>query len=347
MASLWLLIFGVAAYLIWKLKEREFPNYAVWVLACLVLAGSLGLYSALPAERLQVDRWSVTTQWWQALFNGDNPYLSVSHLGNSPGPFPGLFLAYLPFYFLGETGWLWTAIVVFALWLFRKSLWPLLLVFLMPGFLWEGATRSNLFFNGTWILLVLVAPSFKKIQNPFVWAALLGWAICTRSLTLFPLAAFVLIAHNGNLVSALKNKNLWTLSAIAVLTAASPFIGLSFYFPAFWAGFNPITFQATAFMPSWMIATLFFIGIFTIPKINNGLIFSLYLTRWLSCLFMAYWLWVIYTNGWSDAFFNSQADLSYFNFVIPFGLAAMYFSAYPEANKALFIPETKDGPSYT
>ncbi len=346
-ATAYSVFFGFVAYITYNFKKVELPIPSVRVSLGLVILGSAFAYKLVPAETLQVDRWSVIMHWWDAALKSENPYLSVSHLGNSPGPYPGLFLLYFPFYLLGETGWLWTLLVVAMVFYFRKNPLPVLLIIFIPGFLWEGLTRSNLVINGAWICFTLILPSFYKIEKVWFWALLLGIAICTRSLTLFPVAAFFWMASGKNLKSLFQNLYFFRILILALLAAAFPFMVLWISFPNFWLGFNPITFQATVFMPNIMVAGIFLLGLFTLPKENTLGLFSIFITRWLSCLFLGYWAWVCYTNGWRDAFYNSQADISYFNFVIPFGLAAMFFSCYPKADKALLMPGTKEGPSYT
>lgn len=345
-ALVWVLVWFGASHLLIKVKDWQLRLPFRLAIVLGLATGAFIVFEWVPSNNLQVDRWSVIIKWWQALLSGNNPYLSVSHLGNSPGPFPFFFLPYLPFYFLGEVGWLSIFCLIVLFLSLRRGAQVLGLLFLLVGFLWELLVRSNLTFNALWVMLTLIAPSFGYLKNKWLWAFAAGIALCTRSLTLFPLLTFLAITLGKNPWGYIKNASVTKLIGLIFLTAILPFCGLWWAFPNFWKGFNPITFQATVFMPSWMVIVLMLACFFTVGiRAKRVLDFYLQVTRWLSILFICYLSYVTYTNGFYDALYGSQADISYFNFVIPFGISTIYLALYPEANKALLIPGIKLGPS--
>ena len=89
-------------------------------------------------------RWSVITSFWDSYFATEYAYFAKSFAGNPPGPMPFYFIMALPFYLIGELGFL----SIIGLLLFYWLMWykkvdsiirTLILLLILSSFfnLWE------------------------------------------------------------------------------------------------------------------------------------------------------------------------------------------------------------------
>src|SRR4029079_14747578 len=110
------------------------------------------VFQRLPQDSINVDRWSVIVSFWDSFFRGEYVYFAKSHLGNLPGPMPVYFIIALPFYLIGEIGYLTLLGPVAFLAVLRYEKWDvgvqnasLVLILCSTFFAWEVAARSALF----------------------------------------------------------------------------------------------------------------------------------------------------------------------------------------------------------
>lgn len=79
------------------------------------------LFKKIDVITLNVDRWSVISSFWDCYFKGEYVYFAKSHLGNPPGPMPFYFILLLPFYLLGEVGYLTFLGLLVFIWILKHN----------------------------------------------------------------------------------------------------------------------------------------------------------------------------------------------------------------------------------
>ena len=181
-------------------KHLKFAN--ILGFAALVVT-SYFIFQKVPVETLNVDRWSVITSFWDNYFAGEYVYFALSHMNNYPGPMPFYYIVALPFYLLGELGYLTIiGLLVFILLLkvLKESLITQTAYFIIiatsPFFLWEIVGRSNIFFNSTLILISIVY-FFKTIEKKnLLWnGIIIGLLLSTRNVYAIPYVILFLFAQ--------------------------------------------------------------------------------------------------------------------------------------------------------
>jgi len=157
--SIYFLIWKYRIKITDKIKIGNRLNYLVLILFIILSTIALKI---IPADKLNVDRWSVITSFWDNYFNNKYVYFAKSNLGNPPGPMPFYFLLALPFYLIGELGYFSILGLIVFFFLIKKAnisknlqFIIILLVTTSTFFLWEVICRSNIFLNGVIVLLVI------------------------------------------------------------------------------------------------------------------------------------------------------------------------------------------------
>lgn len=73
-------------------------------------------------NNLNVDRWSALHTFIVSVLDGVYPYNIPDHLNQTSSNFPALFYLGLPFYFLGDVGFLQCFVfLIIVLWLFKGN----------------------------------------------------------------------------------------------------------------------------------------------------------------------------------------------------------------------------------
>ena len=290
-----------------------------------LIIASIMAFKYIPVEHLDVDRWSVITNYWDAYFEGANPYSSTSHMGNYYGSYPFYFILALPFYFIDEIGWIpVVALLVFQIfvhWRFADTQVTLSALVLAIGSIclpYEITTRSTLFANS---LLVLLALQFLVDRWPQVTsnklvliAFIVGMLVCTRPIfgLAFLTAGIFLWRTSYSLAK------IFTVGAFSLVGLILPFAHLYVLFPDSILEHNPISFMTTHFVPTW------FYGIYLLAAVGFGLMAKEkddiipYTAVFLFFVVTCYALRYIILYGWHDALLQHHIDISYFFMVVPF-----------------------------
>lgn len=323
----------VSFYLLFWLKRetiiKKIPGLkklTIFILSTFLLFGLI-IFKLIDVESLNVDRWSVITSFWDNYFKGDYVYLAKSNVGNYPGPMPFYFILALPFYFLKELGLLSLMGAIAFYYFLEKTVKPnpvnhivLLLSLISLPYLWEVVCRSNVFFNGTIVLAVLV---FFNNQNTFnakkaiLTGSLIGLVLSTRNVFVIPfIIAFVY---------AMKSKKITLKETLLIGIATVIAFGITFV-PFIWNHFdafltmNPFIIQSSFLMPFkftlFFIFTAFIAGLYC--KTENEV--YLYSGIVLFCTIAFYFIYWIYLLGYQKTFVDSFADISYFILCLPFAL---------------------------
>ncbi len=301
-------------------KQLKFVNIIGFIV---LFIASYVVFQKVPIETLNVDRWSVITSFWDNYFAGEYVYFALSHMNNYPGPMPFYYIVALPFYLIGELGYLSIiGLLAFILLLqfLKRPLQTQIAYFIIiatsPFFLWEIVGRSNIFFNST-LILISVVYFFKTIEKKnLLWnGIIIGLLLSTRNVYVIPYVVVFLFALKNRDISI---KNTIIIGIIAVLTFATTF--LPFVIGQFddFLKMNPFIIQSSYLMPfefSFACIILSFLSYFVVKNRRDVYFYSgviLFITIAL------HFIWMSMQHGLYNAFFNSKADISYFILCIPF-----------------------------
>ena len=301
-------------------KNLKFAN--ILGFAVLVVT-SYFIFQKVPVETLNVDRWSVITSFWDNYFAGEYVYFALSHMNNYPGPMPFYYVVALPFYLLGELGYL-SIIGLLAFILLLKVLnKPLptqtayfIIIATSPFLLWEIVGRSNIFFNSTLILISIVY-FFKTIEKKnLLWnGIIIGLLLSTRNVYAIPYVVVFLFALKNRDISI---KYTIIIGIIAMLTFAATFLPFVIgHFDDF-LKMNPFIIQSSYLMPfefSFACIILSFLSYFVVKARHDVYFYSAII---LFITIVLHFVWMSMQHGMYDAFYNSKADISYFILCVSF-----------------------------
>ncbi|NDP26146.1 MAG: hypothetical protein GZ087_01780 [Flavobacterium sp.] len=332
----------VAFYTFIWLKKEEITRLFIKlkvsteILLILYLIFSISLLYLVPKESLNVDRWSVISSFWQNYFNNEYVYYAKSVANNYPGPMPFYFILALPFYLMNELGFFsFSGIVLFVL-LIKKHQKPLnyasisfLFIATSLFYNWEICSRSNLFINGSLILISIVYffEKYKKnLSANLIFGIIFGLFISTRNVFVIPYIVAFLFALRTKKIDF---KNTFYIGIIAITTFAATFL------PFVWNHFedfklmNPFIVQ-TSLMPSEYTALFIFISVILsfFCKKETDIYFYSGLTLFLTILF--YFGYTIFNYGFNNSFYESTADISYFILCLPFVIYHLFLNGKSE-----------------
>ncbi len=309
------------------ISARMFGYILRGLLAAFLLL-SVVAFKLIPVETLNVDRWSVITSFWDNFFKSEYVYYAKSHMGNPPGPMPFYFIMALPFYLLGELGYLpIIGLMVFMLITIKKApdtntkLWVLL--FLLSSFfiLWEVITRSPLFLNATLIVLLIIW--FQTVDKSrwsyllVINAAAAGFLLSTRIVFIIP---YIIVFLHAIMAKSITLRMFIPYGVIAFIAFTLTYLPFSVNYISDFLVANPFIIQSTFLIPFYY--TVGFVGIAFILsyvcKNNNDVFFYSGLS-----LFVAITIYFVYhvvKVGVHTAYIESVVDVSYFIFCTPFFL---------------------------
>lgn len=271
---------------------------------------------------LQVDRWSAMHTAIKALMHGEYPYTAVDHLNGRTSNFPGLLILGIPFYLLGNVGYL----QVFALLLLAYSLSKflpidkafkyLLLILLSPAYWWEIFAISDLFSNMIILICFIILLEKKTEGQPFCFPIFLGFAAgfltMTRGIAVIPLTLY-LFKDFWNIT--LRKKTKFLISAFGTIVLLITVVLLNCPDLNTLKLYNPLLLQ-TNYLPHYVhliVLILPFLAAFKIMDFKKD--FFRYSTILILIPVSISFIYRCFLYG-----FNLNFDLSYFSMVIPFVL---------------------------
>jgi hypothetical protein len=290
---------------------------------CLALLALIGILVLSPTSR--VGRLPAITVWLSDLLAGSFPY----HAPNQPSGFPVLFVLALPAYLLGNSGLLEVAGVAFfgvALWKMarggmRVSWVPFLLLLLLPSFYYEVAVRSELFFNMSLVLaLVLFSEEWlapeKKDRTMAAVAILFGLALSTRAIVGLVYIVYVLWRFRGR---PFRGAAFSLTVLMTFLITLVPFI---LWDSGLFLSNGPFSIQL-GYLPPWIIV------VFLVAAGAAGLLVRdrremLFASGALlfSIVFIAF-LFSVVESGLVATLSRDRFDIAYFVFCTPFLLVSL------------------------
>ena len=225
-----------------------------WILLVSMTLGiGLALWKVDPLS-VRVDRWSATTYFLDALFQGIYPYGVHTHVSetNFPSPFPVWHYLNIPFWLAGDVGlglivMLWITMV--GLYCYTRNIrvvfTVLLLLALSPAYWWEVLVRSDGLSNALLVFIAIlwledrVCANREDLGSKWVMIAIVvGCLACTRLSAIIPLAIYFF----GRYIRS--KKKVWLFFPIIVAA-----VFLFFFVPyIFWDTDSWVFFSRNPFM---------------------------------------------------------------------------------------------------
>lgn len=312
-----------------KIKYVKVVYCAITILAILLM---MFVVCKTDKYALAVDRWSAIDTGIRALLQGDYPYTITTHLNNQSSNFPGLFLIGLPFYLLGNVGFL--QVFLFALLAFclyhcfetHKALKFIVLLLLSPAFWWEVTVLSDLMSNITLVLVFILLMekylSTNKFKYPVPLGIILAVLLLTRGVVFIPIALY-LAKDFYRLLWINKGKTAISFTITAVVLIAS----------VLWncpdietlKSHNPLLSQ-TSHVPSFVYLIFFFSPLLLTFGIKNVCFDLFYYTVALMAIPALYTLIsASITFGFYKTLVTSIMDISYLSMCFPFLIIPLSF----------------------
>lgn len=272
----------------------------------------------------RVGRFYAINEWLDLMAIGQYPYAG----GTNPSGFPFLFLSAVPFYFLGNVGFLipigitvLAVIVLFEKKTMREITISLGVLFSMPMLYYEYLTRSELLYNMTLgIVLFAMLGSRKSDEHSpvfhYLMAAAWGAVLSTRLIMAVPFMIFMLFYYRDDFRMMIKN----VLISIGVFTVfLLPFI---FWNPEAFFAEGPFAIQ-TLYLPWYILAVLpvvmLYVG-WTVSTKQEAYFATGVSIFVLVCISFSI---TFFNSSFSRAVLNSGFDISYFIMPLPFLVMAI------------------------
>ena len=318
-----------------KLKDARFAVVYFGMLGLFALSAAALLFKIDPYS-IDVDRWSAIHEFLKNLFAGEFPYLARSHLGNIASPLPVMNFIAIPFYFMGDVGYLQvftfalTAVVVFLAPLPKSGKILFMAAFLLsPAFWYEIAVRSDMVSN---ILIICVCLLFiekitggKPFDHPVKAGCICGALFCTRGVFAIPFAVFFFARAVSSIKEAGLRKTL--IFAACVLMAFALFLAPFVLWDIELFKQNSPFLMQTNKSPAIVSAmALAFAALLSFKVRSAGHSFL----RTAVCLFALMGTTMIikvFKVGWNTAIFEHKFDVTYYATIIPFIVLGMVYDA--------------------
>lgn len=313
-------------------KIKNFDYYFI-VISFLLFFLFLFLNFQIDGNDLNVDRWSAMEVTIESILNGQYPYAVKDHLDQTSSNLPGLFYIALPFYLLGDVGFLqpfcFLLICGYLLKIKCKPFYKVFILFLMlasPAYLWEVVVKSDLMTNLILVILFIKYWNYKYKLNLYYNSRLLAFFcaffILTRGIVAIPLILFLFRDFTK---LNLKAQMIFVFSfLLSILFICLPVL-ITIPDINTLISFNPINHQvkyAPKLLQILVIVLTFFIAFKTrsLTKVfkYTFIIFTL-------LLFTTFILNSI-EEGFSENLFGNLFDISYLSMILPFAVIWIYES---------------------
>ncbi len=315
-------------FLIQKYKStiNTFKNFNLlgYTSFLLFFAGILFINFKIDGLTLNSDRWSALEIFIQSILKGNYPYAVLDHLDNTTSNLPSLFYIGLPFYLLGDVGYL-QAFVFFAIILSvflakidkQQKLFLFLLIILSPAYFWEVFAKSDLLSNTFLVLLFIYIWQQKYGQHVFEKVMFLAFFAMffalTRGTVVIPLTLFL---FHGFVKLKIKNqiKFIFWLLFFGVLISLPILWNLPNL--AFIKEHNPFNHQ-TKYAPTPLILLTILLPFYYAFKVKKNSDVFLYTTYILGGLMLITFILNAFEEGFNANLYNSLFDISYLSIAIP------------------------------
>lgn len=322
-----------------KQKLEKILNKYFWPIVLIIGIIFTFIISQIDSESLHVDRWSAMELTVEGILYGQYPYTIPDHLGNMSSNFPALGYLAIPFYLLGDVGYLQVFVfLLLAHYLDKNVKKPLkkygvlLLYLLSPAVLWEIAVKSDLMSN--MILVCLFIEYWIKkhthnlYQKPIFLAILIAFLFLTRGTILIPI---ILFFFKDFWSTTIKTKLTFILSFFLTVIIISLPILLSAPDAETLLEYNPIILQTNK---TPVIAYFLFVICLILPYfISNKVNYYFYSSLIILAFSLSSFFVFLFNYGWEETIMKHYIDLSYFSMSFPF----IFF--YLAKDNSLHLPD--------
>jgi hypothetical protein len=214
------LIFSIIQMALFTILVRfNFAKYAwaserrlIIVILALLILGVVVIIAFLPVTST-VTRLPAIVEWIGRVMKGEFPWGNQTRF--NPSGLPFLFIFALPFYYLGNVGYLEiVGVVLFCVSLTKlypkiNTRWlPVIVLLFLPTFYYELLVRSDLFFNMVLIVsLIILSERYLEIGKLNLWffglAVLFGLCLSTRTIVGVIYAGYYAYKFRTNIVNGI------------------------------------------------------------------------------------------------------------------------------------------------
>ena len=307
-------------------------NNSFYIISIVFFVFTLFLNQYVNGDSLNIDRWSAMEVAIKALLNGQYPYSAIDHIGGRTSNLPTLIFLGIPFYYLGDVGFLQSfSFLLFAFLIHSKitnlKLRILSLFFLIfsPSYCYEIYVKSDLISNiiiTLFYCLFIYNISWNKKKYVIFVAITSASLVLTRLITIIPLT---LSLFNNFKNTDIRKKILFiTISILTVLIQLAIVLQHYTSYENF-IYYNPFDLQNRQ-LPT-LLSLLFITLPFFFSKSTKTLQYFLMSSLiFLGLPIISSFLIKIYQSGIYNCIINSYFDLTYFNILIPFSI--LYITIY-------------------
>lgn len=304
--------------------DKSIKGYTLFTISIFTLY-SLFINIVIDPHTINVDRWSALNNSIHNLLQGEYPYTALTHLNGRSSNLPGLLLIGIPFYLLGNVGFLQTfCFLLMAICTFRviRQNWIRLMVIVLfisaPAYHWELFAKSDLHSNFIIITVFMLWNQQKKshqlTDKPYTIGIITTVLFLTRLTSFIPLSILLVrdFFHSKNSV---KLKFIVTsLSAFIVLWLLvlyqAPSIDVI-------REYNPVSLQSTQLALPLSISCIIISIVFAFQA-KTSKQKMLYSFVFLTLPVILSFVQTIINSSFRMVILESYNDLSYLSIPLPF-----------------------------
>lgn len=300
-------------------------KYLYFTLCIFIFIAILLITIYTDGNNLKVDRWSAMDVAIKALLNCNYPYTATDHMDGRTSNFPGLLILGIPFYLLGNVGYLQSfsffllAFTLLKSFKIYEALQFLLLLVISPAYWWEIFSISDLLGNVIIIFCFITLVNHMLKNDIFKYPILLGVSssllVLTRGITIIPLIIFI---FKPFWKIKIKNQILYLVSFITTFTVLIVTVLINCPDLETLKKFNPFVLQ-TNYLPTFMILISMLFAFFISFLVKN-FYEDFYIYASISILLPILSSFLIFLNiyGIEKIILYSKFDLSYLTIIFPF-----------------------------
>ena len=298
-------------------------KYIFWVSCLIIFIATIFINNYVDGFKLNTDRWSSTHFAIKALLNGNYPYFATDHLNGRTSNLPFLIFINIPFYFLGDVGYLQSfTLLIFFYFLniyidnIKLKIFSLILLVTSLPFWWEIYCKSDILSNS--ILLIITTFylfHYKKNKtNIFFVGIIFSFMIMTRLVSLIP---FFLAFSTHFFTMNIRKKISFILIVMLIISISFGIVFMNAKNIEMIKHYNPFELQNRQ-IPFYLSLIFIIVPIIYSFFIKNikALIYNCIF--FLSIPILTSFLWRVIIHGWNNSLYNSYTDISYFNLLLPF-----------------------------
>lgn len=274
---------------------------------------------------LNIDRWSALEILIKNTLNLNYPYADLDHLGNTTSNLPGLFYIGLPFYFLGDVGFLQPFIfllisiyITFTKINNTQKVFVLLLLLVSPSYYWEVVAKSDLMSNLFIIVLFISLWNQNQKGSLFKKKILLAFFVAvfilTRGIVAIP---FIIFLFSDFIKNSLKIKLSFIVFLLFFILLVCLPILVALPNLEFILLHNPFNHQTKYAPQILIIASLLLPFYFSFRVKLNSDVF-LFSTIIIGGLMIITFILNCIEEGFIQNIYGNLFDISYMSMVVPF-----------------------------